>query len=203
MAVTLLGGLARGFALEVPDGDHIRPTSVMLRRKIFDAHQDMENLTFIDLCAGSGAVGLEAWSRGASDVYLIEPDQKTYRRLVQNVKNISARFSAEARERRIATFPTKAEIWFAQFRQQYLSWDRAKQQSTIIFLDPPYEKKLIYERLASLELRQWFGGRMWIESDRQKGLAANHWELWQKQFVKTYTQGTSYVAVLDLREALG
>lgn len=203
MSLTLLGGVARGFSLEVPSGDHIRPTSVMLRRKIFDAHQDMSQLIFIDLCAGSGAVGLEAWSRGAQEIFLIEPDNKTYRHLSNNIKKITQRFEPEARERRIVFQQMKATSWLEQFKLLYQNWDEAKQRNTILFLDPPYEKKQLYEQLASLELRQWFRGRLWVESDRQKGLAATHWEIWQEQFVKTYTQGTSYVAVLDLREALG
>ena len=66
----IIGGLAKGHGLCVPRG--IRPTSTLLKRKLFDSHQTWEAVNFIDLCAGSGSVGLEAWSRGAKSVCLVE-----------------------------------------------------------------------------------------------------------------------------------
>lgn len=203
MALTLLGGIARGIALDVPKGDGVRPTSVMLRRKIFDAHQDLDQHIFIDLCAGTGAIGLEAWSRGASQVYLIEAEAKTHRVLGQNVKKLMLKHQDEIDERQIVTRQAKALNWLNQFRREYLNWDELKQENTIIFLDPPYDKKDLYQDIASFALREWFVGRLWIESDRQKGLPSEFWDSWGDQFVKTYFQGTSYVAVLDLRQGLG
>lgn len=203
MALALLGGIARGQSLDVPNGSNVRPTSVMLRRKIFDAHQDMSGSIFIDLCAGTGAIGLEAWSRGAAQVILIEADQKTLRILQGNVTKLSQRFSNEVRSREIIVQPTKGLAWFNNFKQRYQAWTPERQAETVLFLDPPYEKVDIYQQVASLELLDWFKGRIWVESDRQKGLASSHWEIWGEHFVKTYTQGTSYVAVLDLREGLG
>tara|TARA_R110000868_G_scaffold351700_2_gene612963 strand:- start:3876 stop:4487 length:612 start_codon:yes stop_codon:yes gene_type:complete len=203
MALTLLGGIARGLALDVPKGDTVRPTSVMLRRKIFDAHQDLSNTTFIDLCAGTGAIGFEAWSRGAESLYLVEADVRAYKQLSLNIKKINTKFSEESDERRIFSKQAKALQWLSQFRQEYERWDFAKQQETILFLDPPYEKKSIYQEIVTFALRDWFSGRLWIESDRQKGLASEYWQPWESQFVKTYVQGTSYIAILDLRESLG
>lgn len=203
MALSLLGGVARGLSLEVPSGDNVRPTSVMLRRKLFDAHQDLDDLIFIDLCAGTGAMGLEAWSRGAALVHLIESDVKTHRVLSANTKKISDKFEQEFRDRPINVRKDNALIWLRQFRSQYESWDLEKQMNTILFFDPPYEKKDLYQDVAAYTLREWFSGRMWIESDRQKGLSADHWDGWGEQFVKTYFQGTSYIAVLDLRSSVG
>jgi hypothetical protein len=72
MSIQILGGLARGRTLDVPTGNLIRPTSVMLRRRLFDARQDMSSFHFYDLCSGSGSVGIEAWSRGAEALFLNE-----------------------------------------------------------------------------------------------------------------------------------
>ena len=203
MALSLLGGIARGLSLDVPAGDNVRPTSVMLRRKLFDAHQHLDDHIFIDLCAGTGAMGLEAWSRGASAVYLIESDAKTHRILAANSKKISDKFAQDYGERTITVRKDNALSWLKQFKSQYESWDSEKQMNTILFFDPPYEKKDLYQDVAAYSLREWFYGRVWIESDRQKGLSADHWEGWGEQFVKTYFQGTSYVAVLDLRSSIG
>tara|TARA_R110000868_G_scaffold83454_2_gene235546 strand:- start:3875 stop:4486 length:612 start_codon:yes stop_codon:yes gene_type:complete len=203
MALTLLGGIARGLALDVPKGDTVRPTSVMLRRKIFDAHQDLSNNTFVDLCAGTGTIGFEAWSRGADSLYLVEADARTYKLLSQNIKKLQNKFPEESNERKIISRQGKALQWLNQFKQEYERWDAARQQDTILFLDPPYEMKAVYQDIVTFALRDWFNGRMWIESDRQKGLASEYWQAWGAQFVKTYFQGTSYIAVLDLRESLG
>jgi 16S rRNA (guanine966-N2)-methyltransferase len=59
MALKILQGEAKGLSLVAPSSG-TRPTSVLLRRKVFDAHQDMSDSIFIDCCAGTGAMGLEA-----------------------------------------------------------------------------------------------------------------------------------------------
>ena len=145
------------------------------------------------------AMGLEAWSRGAAAVHLVESDVKTHRILAANSKKISDKFGQESRERPVTVRKDNALGWLKQFKSQYEGWDEEKQMNTILFFDPPYEKKDLYQDVAAYTLREWFVGRVWIESDRQKGLSADHWEGWGEQFVKTYFQGTSYIAVLDLR----
>ncbi len=199
MSLTLLGGIARGFSLEVPKGDNVRPTSVMLRRKIFDAHQDLSGIIFIDLCAGTGAVGMEAWSRGAMQCILVEADNKTFKVMGKNIRKLEEKFAEDAEDRSILSKPSKALNWLVQFQSTYEQWDEEKQSQTIIFFDPPYENKELYQDLVSFKLRNWFRGRIWIESDRQKGLPSDFWQSWGEQFTKTYIQGTSYIAVLDLR----
>lgn len=203
MALTLLGGVARGLRLEVPNTDNVRPTSVMLRRKLFDSHQHLDDHIFIDLCAGTGSVGLEAWSREAAEVYLIELDGRTHKYLCSNIKKVSDGFSREFDERPIISRKDKATNWLNSFKKTYESWSFERQSNTILFFDPPYEKKALYDEVISLNLREWYYGRIWVESDRQKGLSADHWQIWGDQFVKTYFLGTSYVAVLDLRQSIG
>ena len=73
MPLRILGGKAKGQLLKSPPENSItRPTSVMLKRKFFDAFQDLGEAHFYDLCAGSGSVGIEAWSRGVKQVELVE-----------------------------------------------------------------------------------------------------------------------------------
>ena len=68
----ILGGTAKGMSLKVPEGREVRPTSVRSRRALFDMLGDLSGRCFCDLFAGSGAVGIEAASRGASHVLLVE-----------------------------------------------------------------------------------------------------------------------------------
>ena len=77
----IIGGTAGGRRLETPKGQTTRPTSDRVREALFSAIESwcgsLDGLRFLDLYAGSGAVGLEAWSRGAGVVTLVEQDRRT------------------------------------------------------------------------------------------------------------------------------
>ncbi|UFN45759.1 16S rRNA (guanine(966)-N(2))-methyltransferase RsmD [Nocardioides okcheonensis] len=77
----IIGGTAGGRRLETPRGQTTRPTSDRVREALFSAIESrtgsLDGLRFLDLYAGSGAVGLEAWSRGAGVVTLVEQDRRT------------------------------------------------------------------------------------------------------------------------------
>jgi 16S rRNA (guanine966-N2)-methyltransferase len=77
----IIGGHAGGRRLATPRGDATRPTSDRVREALFSAIESwcgsLQGLRFLDLYAGSGAVGLEAWSRGAEAVTLVEHDRRT------------------------------------------------------------------------------------------------------------------------------
>lgn len=193
MGIAILGGCLKGFSLKVPKGDVVRPTSILLRRRIFDAHQDFTGQVFVDFCAGSGAVGFEAWSRGAAAVYFIEPDRQVYRCLQDNISSVSNKFCDEVRVRALTSKNCKAEAWLDQFKTIYQSWPEETQQNTIFYLDPPYESHSIYHAILELLKGDWFVGELWLESDRQKGKPSSYWESLGVQEIKLYTQGTSYV----------
>lgn len=77
----IIAGQAGGRRLTTPPGTATRPTSDRVREALFSAVESwcgsLEGLRFLDLYAGSGAVGLEAWSRGAGAVTLVERDRRT------------------------------------------------------------------------------------------------------------------------------
>ena len=77
----IIGGTAGGRRLETPRGHTTRPTSDRVREALFSAIEartgSLDGLRFLDLYAGSGAVGLEAWSRGAGVVSMVEQDRRT------------------------------------------------------------------------------------------------------------------------------
>lgn len=77
----IIGGAAGGRRLTTPRGAQTRPTSDRVREALFSAIESwcgsLSGLRFLDLYAGSGAVGLEAWSRGAGVVTLVESDRRT------------------------------------------------------------------------------------------------------------------------------
>lgn len=189
MSLNILGGTYKGFTLQVPLGDFIRPTSVMLRRKIFDSHQDMSNYTFIDLCAGSGAMGLEALSRGALHIVLVEKHPKVFKFTVENCK----KFETE----NIQTVNKSAIEWLKYFKASYQTLNGNEQRQTVLFLDPPYENHDVYEQvIKALEEGDWFCGELWLESDEKKGISQKKLPISRGKLQKAYVQGSNYVAII-------
>lgn len=121
----IISGIAGGLRLTAPNGSATRPTSDRVREALFSAivsdFGSLEGLRFLDLYAGSGAVGLEAWSRGAGVVKLVEQDRKTAGLIAKNAAGIGfsrAKITAVS----VATF--LAGVPSAPY--------------DIVFLDPPY-----------------------------------------------------------------
>ena len=84
----IIGGSAGGRRLQTPPGDATRPTADRVREALFSALEarfgTLRGLRFLDLYAGSGAVGLEAMSRGADAVTAVESDRRTARLVEEN-----------------------------------------------------------------------------------------------------------------------
>jgi 16S rRNA (guanine(966)-N(2))-methyltransferase RsmD len=114
-------GKYKGRNLLMPKG--IRPTQDKVRKAIFDILGDIEGLSFLELYAGSGAVGLEALSRGAADVVMVELNrdcQVAIRKNMETLKAVSC-----------SLYPQEAEKAILRLHKDKRSFD-------IIFLDPPY-----------------------------------------------------------------
>lgn len=88
----IIGGSAGGRRLRSPRGGLTRPTSDRVREALFSAVESalgpLDGLRFLDLYAGSGAVGLEARSRGASSVTLVEQDRRTASLISENARAV-------------------------------------------------------------------------------------------------------------------
>lgn len=86
----IIGGSAGGRRIGTPRGAATRPTSDRVREALFSAVESwcgsLQGLRFLDLYAGSGAVGLEAWSRGAGVVTLVESDRRTASLISSNAR---------------------------------------------------------------------------------------------------------------------
>jgi 16S rRNA (guanine966-N2)-methyltransferase len=193
MSISILGGHASGHALFVPKGDSTRPTTIMLRRRFFDAHQDCSGLTFVDICAGTGAMGLEALSRGASEVVCVEKNKQVTRVLKSNVDSILKKVP----NGNVRVDMASADQWLERFLRIYKTWDEEKQNNTYIFIDPPYELKDLYKKCLALIRNSEFCGTLWIESDRQKGISEKDVKDVGYEFSKVYKQGTSFIARLE------
>lgn len=154
----IIGGLAKGHRVWTPKGP--RPTSTLLKRKLFDAHQDWGSVDFVDLCAGSGAVGLEAWSRGAKSVSFVENghNRGALRALKKNRSLLAGRFPTEIRQRPLKITSSSIQSWF--------SWWHPRGE-TVFYFDPPYNLEDIYIKgLRALRDLALSGATFWIETSR-------------------------------------
>lgn len=121
-----MAGQARGRPLGVPAGRGTRPTSDRAREALFstlDSLVDFSGARFLDLYAGSGAVGLEALSRGAAEVVLVESDAAAARVIGGNMTAIGLRGARVVRERVERFLDTATPEVF-----------------DVIFADPPYQR---------------------------------------------------------------
>ncbi len=116
-------GQYKGRVLKMPNG--IRPTQDKVRKALFDILGDIEGLSFLELFAGSGAVGFEAISRGVSDLTMVEYNRDCLRAIQKNIESLEARACS--------VYPQEAE-------KAIKSLHKEKRKFDIIFLDPPYYK---------------------------------------------------------------
>ncbi|HMO50778.1 MAG TPA: 16S rRNA (guanine(966)-N(2))-methyltransferase RsmD [Kiritimatiellia bacterium] len=123
--VRISGGIHRGRTLQVPRAG-VRPTKDMVRQALFSAIGDsITGKRVLDLFAGSGAIGLDALSRGASAAVFIEMHPRTYEMLTRNLHALYPESSPLRRTVRADAF-----AWLRGFRENE-SFD-------LIVADPPY-----------------------------------------------------------------
>lgn len=126
LKVRIIAGEYRGRILKSPSGIKTRPTSDRLRETLFNilAPRIDEQTRFLDLCAGTGAIGIEAVSRGANFVAFVDKSRRACALIEENLDLL------KIPENQTEVFCNTAEN-FVQ-REQKETWD-------IVFFDPPYQ----------------------------------------------------------------
>ncbi|WP_367320591.1 16S rRNA (guanine(966)-N(2))-methyltransferase RsmD [Streptomyces sp. HUAS ZL42] len=152
----VIAGTAGGRRLAVPPGNGTRPTSDRAREGLFSTWQSLlggplDGERVLDLYAGSGAVGLEALSRGAGHVLLVEADARATRTLRENVKSLRLP-GAEVR---------------AGKAHQIIQTPPAEPYD-LVFLDPPYAvpDDDLREILLTLRTEGWLAGEALVTVER-------------------------------------
>ena len=84
----IIAGTAGGIHLEVPKGDKVRPTSGRTRTALFNSLGSFDGCSVVDLFAGAGSLGLEAASRGAQSVLLVEKDRRHAACIERNIEKV-------------------------------------------------------------------------------------------------------------------
>ena len=139
-APRIVTGSLKNRRLAVVEGTEVRPTALRVREALFDilASRDrIENATVLDLFAGTGAIGIEALSRGASFVTFVEADRAAARAIGDNLE----RFGEAKRARVIAGDATRL--------------GRPSMPFDLVYLDPPYGSDLGAKALRALTAEGW------------------------------------------------
>jgi len=123
----------------------IRPTQNIVRKALFDLlGQDLEGLSFLELFAGSGSVGLEALSRGASQCTFVEREVKCAEVIERNAKSFNLQPISASKD------PPHYEIVQEDVFMTIKRFAREGRKFDIIFLDPPYGVELAKKALKTL-----------------------------------------------------
>jgi 16S rRNA (guanine966-N2)-methyltransferase len=190
----IIAGSRGGRRLATPPGDRTRPTTDRVREALFSAiaswagtaslpaDQALAGLAFCDLYAGSGAVGLEAASRGAAPVLLVEGDRRTARLTDRNASDLG--LQVEVRTERV----------------EKLVRHPAGRGYDVVFADPPYEldAETLDGQAAQLVDHGWLAAGGLLVLERSRRTAEPHWpgaviQSWSRNYGDT----ALYFGVLD------
>lgn len=150
--IRIIGGSLRGSRLDVPDRPGLRPTPDRLRETLFNWLQPLlPGSRVLDLFSGSGALALEALSRGAASAVAVERDRELARRIADNAVRL--------RVPNLEVVGEDALTWLA--RGPARAFD-------LVFLDPPFDLDLWTRAAAALEAGGWLapGARVYVETPR-------------------------------------
>jgi 16S rRNA (guanine966-N2)-methyltransferase len=172
--VRIIAGHFRGARLYTPSDMTIRPTADRLRESIFNIiGPQIRGKRILDLFAGTGAMGIEALSRGAAHAVFIDNNPQALDLIHRNIEKVSAREQTTV-----------------------IAWDAARDLSClqdqaaidIIFIDPPYRRGLIYKTLRHLQALPSCAGMIVVEhavKDALNDLPASLFMADQRRYGKT------------------
>ena len=140
----IIGGKYKGLKLLPPDGSKIRPTSDRLKESIFSIITsnkymiNIESSNVLDICSGTGSLAIEALSRGAISVYLIDIDHRSINLISKNISKLNIDEKIDNNIKIIKDEATKA-------------LKKIKMIFQIVLIDPPYNTSIIEKCLFKLK----------------------------------------------------
>lgn len=158
--IRIIGGLYRGKKLHFPTVAGLRPTPDRIRETLFNwLMHDIKGAHCLDAFAGSGALGLEAFSRGAGQVVFLEQSPEAY----ANLHKIILKFNSQ----NLKLFKANALNYLQQCAEPF----------DIIFLDPPFAQNYLPQCVSDIALSPILkrGGLIYLESNAPVTLNEHHW----------------------------
>jgi 16S rRNA (guanine966-N2)-methyltransferase len=177
----IIGGEWRSRVVRFPDAEGLRPTPDRVRETLFNwLGQRLSGVECVDLFAGSGALGFEARSRGASRVVMVEAS----RRVCEQLRRTAEELGAEG----VEIVNAEALAWLA----------RPGPRFDLAFVDPPYSSGLAQESVAALEPRLKPDARVYVESAAPIETPGPRWRK-----LREGTAGAAHFALLEFTSEAG
>lgn len=180
----VIAGEMKGRRLVASHGAGLRPTSAKVRESVFNILGDrIKDAVFIDLYAGTGAVGIEAMSRGAQTVYFVEASRKSAEAIEETLRGCGCRQRAKIINKKASDFVKGSLI---------------EAKADIIFLDPPYHTGEMDEILPLLSDGRLLGdgGVVLAERLSKKRLPE---EIGALRLKKSYRYGDTALSLYEVR----
>ena len=137
LGVRVISGSARGLKLNTPGDDRVRPTTDRVKESMFNIVQDwVYDSQVLDLFAGSGALGIEALSRGASQAVFCDKSLDSIKIIKSNIEK--------------ARVVDRSQIVSGDFKRCLRDMEAKNQSFDMIFVDPPYYEGLFEEVLDTI-----------------------------------------------------
>ncbi|WP_206831188.1 16S rRNA (guanine(966)-N(2))-methyltransferase RsmD [Alicyclobacillus fructus] len=132
----VIAGNWRGISLEAPRGDAVRPTTDRVKESMFNLIPHQLGGLVLDLFAGSGALGIEALSRGAARAIFVDKDPQSARLVRRNLERVGAL--------------AQAEVWVMDWARAVRRFEASGDVASYVFVDPPYREHLWIPVLLAL-----------------------------------------------------
>lgn len=155
--IRIIGGQWRGRKLSVLDSEGLRPTTDRVRETLFNWLAPwLPQANCLDCYAGSGALGIEALSRYAAQVTLIEKETHVARQLQKNIQSLN---TSQLTLHRADTL-------------QFLTQSRPVAPFNIVFIDPPFRRGLLEHTIQLLESNHWLAedAVIYTENEVEQGI---------------------------------
>ncbi|MDJ0984835.1 MAG: 16S rRNA (guanine(966)-N(2))-methyltransferase RsmD [Desulfobacterales bacterium] len=185
MTIRVIGGKLKGRKLVTVAGKETRPTADRVRESIFNIlGQSVQGARVLDLYAGTGAMGIEALSRGAQFAFFVDDQKTALAALAKNLKSCSL-------ESRASTVKWNIKDNLNILRSHRLAFD-------LIFIDPPYHQNMIQPTLSHLSVSKCLGNgaQLTIEHSPLEPLPENQSEFKctdQRRYGKTLVSFLIYM----------
>lgn len=142
---------------------------------------------------------MEAWSRGAKVVHLVESDRQLCQKLKATVTQGRNRYP-ELGE--VVVHQEKVLPWLKRYQASYTLMTPDLRRETTLFFDPPYEDHRLYQQVAAqlASSERWFEGIVIIETDELKGLPVADLETLMGKSTRRFTQGGGHLLLFDFRD---
>ena len=163
----IIGGKYKGLKLLPPDSTKIRPTSDRLKESLFSIitsnkyNINIDNCSVLDICSGTGSLGIESFSRGANAVYFVDKDHKSINLIYKNISKLNIDIEFENKIKIIKDEATKA-------------LENINEVFQIVLIDPPYNSNITEKCLFKLNKLNLINQDSYIFTESSKTEDFNH-----------------------------